>query len=679
MFVITMEVRDASGNPITVRGATKAMISGSYDLRELVLDPGSRRRQAIDNSAVPGFVTTSFGEIELINAGAPGPFDEWVNYATNGGKVTCEFGWYGDIYPYQFRVVYIAYIIGRPQFNDGVMRLSIGGREWLFDSKIVKTGFSDDTGSENGVDLEIAGLPGSQVKQILCGTPWYFKPILTNDLENVWFVCDNPITAGSLRAFDGGVELTRSGGIGTGQGGGSFRVLERANGAVFIQPVTDIRFELRVSATGLKADPTSSPHSWTICDLAERAGVTGIDPTNMPSGSVNFSAGNHVFRDQSYKEIFDDVGRRQIATIFFNRLNQFSAREMTPSFEGSSVYTFRDSGTWGDGNITNLTVAAIPGIEKRKWRVRVRAGKSEKSSLAGAVADGSIAPEMRDALSRDPYVVDFTGNITYNSGLPFFQASTILDKDPTADDGDVTISSVEFDDLDSMIAYAGKYMALYGSHHFGMSFEAPFNFDTMAIELLDKITLETARYGGNRQALVWLIDERLRDHKIFFGVWCHRESDAPDSSLVSIAKNDSLATGSGGSGTGSGAAGRGDAAPQLENAYINLTDKTSALVTGVSAQRFKAPYDGYIDASTYAGVDTKLTSGSLVIDMKVNGVSVMSTKFTVDSNKDSTIESTTQPVFSTTSFSRGDIFTFHHDSVGSGGKGSYVSLVMRQR
>ncbi len=678
VYVLTFEIYDSDGDPITVRASTRAMISGSYDLMERVLDPGSRSRQAIDNSAVPGFVSTSFGEVELINEGSPGPYDEWADYATNGGKVTCEFGYYGDIYPYQFRTVYIAYIRGRPQFNGRTMRLSLGGREWLFDKKIVEAGFTGDSGeAAGGTQLEIEGIPGSQPRQILCGDAWYFKPVLTNDLDNVWFVCDNPI-ATVVDAWDGGVELNRAGGFGTPADGGEFRVLEKSNGAVFIQPVTDIRFELRVRAEGLRASADLSPRAWTICDLAQLAGVTGVDPNDMPAGSFNYSAGNHLFKDQTFKDILDDVGRYQIATIFFDRLNRFCARPLTPSFEGSSSFTFKDSGPWADGVARNLTVQAIPGLEKRKYKVRVRAGKCERSALAAAVADGSIAPEIRDDMSRDPYVVDFIGNIIYNSGAPYYQASTIRDKDPTSDEAEVTIASFEFPDETSMVDYVGKYMALYGSHHIGLSFEIPFSFNNMGIELLDKITIQTTRYGGNRQAVVWLINERLKDNVIFIGAWSHRESDAPDSSIAYISKNDAAVTGSGGGGSGSGATGRGAAAPQLEHDYINLTDKTTALTTGASAQKFTAPYDGAFDASCYAGVDTVLSSGTLVIDVKKNGVSVMSTKFNVESGDDNSLPAATQPVFQTTTFSRGDVFTFHLDSVGSGGKGAYICLIFRQ-
>lgn len=68
----------------------------------------------------------------------------------------------------------------------------------------------------------------------------------------------------------------------------------------------------------------------------------------------------------------------------------------------------------------------------------------------------------------------------------------------------------------------------------------------------------------------------------------------------------------------------------------------------------------------------------MVIDVKKNGVSVMSTKFNVESGDDNSLPAATQPVFQTVTFSRGDVFTFHLDSVGSGGKGAYICLIFRQ-
>ena len=75
-------------------------------------------------------------------------------------------------------------------------------------------------------------------------------------------------------------------------------------------------------------------------------------------------------------------------------------------------------------------------------------------------------------------------------------------------------------------------------------------------------------------------------------------------------------------------------------------------------------------------LSTAQTSGSIAtFDVKVNGVSILSTKITIDNNERSSLTAATQPVISAPSLSRGDLVTFHVDQAGSGGKGPSVKLL----
>lgn len=679
IFVHELEVLDELGDPLTVRVSTKAFISGSSDrpadttFRELIADPGTYRRQIFANGRAAGLVAPVFGSCEYHTA--DGTFDPWIEYATDGGKVTCWYGPAGGAFPAEFRKVFVAYINGDPVFTDTRMRIELRGRESLFNQPFTTTGFDDSAGSIGGVDLEVAGIPGSRRQQIVIGTPGYYEPILTHDTNNVWMLHGN-VTDGTLpELFDGGVQLTYGGPIGSGLGGGSFAFSERPDGPAFVQPVTDIRVELRARTTGYYSSPTATKRRWTILDIAERAGVTGLDPSRMPAFSTVFDAGNRLVETQTFKQVLDDIAAFEVASIGFNRLDQFYARRIEPGFMGSSVYTFRDSGSYRDGTAKQLQFAKIPGLEKRVGQVTVRAGATKRSAL---LSKDVVDADVYDALSRDGWAVSFVGNVTYNSGPPYYRASTIFDTDPNAERAEVEIEGHEFTDQTIMADWAERYLRLHGAKQVGCSFEVPFTRETMALDLLDPVVLQTARFGGAREAIIWSIDAQLKRRAIRFGLWSHREDDAPSSSEISVDMVDDT-VGAGGGGAGTGATGQGDAAPQLETFYVPLTDKTTALSVSTPDQDFYAPYDFTLTA-VQGGSSTPQASGSvLTINVKANGVGILSTKITTDNGESTSITCATQPVISAPSLNKGDKLTFPIDQVGTGGKGAYVVLIGYQR
>lgn len=87
--------------------STKAMITGDADtpaamtFNEHVHDPGVYRRQVFGGSRATGFVSPTFGSIELNNA--EDQYGEWVDYATDGAKVKagCQNGghWLPSVVP----------------------------------------------------------------------------------------------------------------------------------------------------------------------------------------------------------------------------------------------------------------------------------------------------------------------------------------------------------------------------------------------------------------------------------------------------------------------------------------------------------------------------------------------------------------------------------------------------
>ena len=678
IFVLKIEIFDVDGDPQVFYFSTKAMVSWDSDcipqttLRELVVDPGTIKRQVFTGSRSGGVVAPTWGQIELKNTG--GDFDSWLDYSTDGGKVTCWYGPYGGVFPAEFRKVYIAYIDGSPNIDSKTARFAIRGREKLFDRQVVKRGFNGDSGSVGGIPLEVTGIPGQRLQALTIGAPGYFEPILLNDLDSIWWLQGNPMgeLPGGFRLFDGGVELENDGSsIGTAFPGG-YALHQIPSGAIYLRTGSVVRVGLRAYASGLFGNATVTPRPWTVCDLATMAGIGGIDANNLPIGSENLSGGNRRVETQTFKDVFNDIAQFEVASIGFNRLDQFYARRIVPSFDGTPVYTFRDGGSRSDGNSREWTWAPIPGLEKRVWKLKVSAGETTKCPLAGVIDD-----DIRDALSRDPWNVNFTANVTYNSGVPWFQASTILDTDPTAEIAEVQIVGNEFPSEAEMEAFALRYMRLYGAKQTACWLETEFNLDTMALDLLDCVTLQTNRFGGNRSAVIWAIDANLKARKIRFGCWSHRQSDAPTAGEITIEESD-FAVGAGGSGAGSGATGQGEEAPQDETFYIAASDETTALTTGIAKRTWICTYEGgFFIKNLIATLTTPQTSGSIfTVDVNVNGSTILSTKLTIDNTEYTSGTAATAMEMTSQTLLFGDRVSIDVDQIGDGtAKGLSVAVI----
>lgn len=679
MVVYRIETIDGNGDPVELWAATRSMVTSESDTpADTLFAPlvakggaGSYRSQIFSGRArEAGGVVVTGGQASFINA--DGYFDDWVQYLTDDSRVTCYLGKHGDPFPAAWRKVFVSYIDGFPSVDSARMTLSFRGRERRFARDASPLGYPVGAGSENGITIEETGIAGSRKRLQVMGTPPPWRPTLVNATENIWEVM-GCARLGTITLYDGGVplELSPSASFGS-DAPGTYQILERPGGAgVWAHLTSEIRFELRAEGTGRYASPTVSERDWTVCDLAGIAGVAA-DPTALPTGSENLSAGNRVVETERVEDVLADVARFEVAAIGMDRLDRFFARRLVPSFEGTPVYTFRDSGSYSDGNADGLRWAKLRGAEKRVRSVTVRAGKTQRSALAGIVED-----DVRDRFSRDGWMVEFTAECLYTT---IFRQVRIQDVDPTSEAVVVEIVGHEFADEDDMEAFALRYLRLFAARQLAGTLGTDLDFDTLAINLGDCVEVESARFGGDRQAIVIGYDVDLDRRRCRFDLWHHDEDGtvlgtaAPTADEIVIVRQN-LTEGAGGNGAGSGATGRGDAAPQIAHDYVNLADKTSALATGESAQDFEVPYDMTL-AEVQGHLSTAQTSGSIAtFDVKVNTVSILSTKITIDNNERSSLTAATQPVISAPSLSRGDRVTFHVDQAGSGGKGPSVKLL----
>lgn len=107
-----------------------------------------------------------------------------------------------------------------------------------------------------------------------------------------------------------------------------------------------------------------------------------------------------------------------------------------------------------------------------------------------------------------------------------------------------------------------------------------------------------------------------------------------------------------------------------------LDNLVSQTVNTTFGGDFRFPFSGTIQ-NVYAYVDTAGTTGSAVIDLNVNGSTILSTKINIDTTEKNSVDASTQPVISSASVAQWDILTVDIDTIQTTpAKGLTVVLVM---
>jgi len=109
---------------------------------------------------------------------------------------------------------------------------------------------------------------------------------------------------------------------------------------------------------------------------------------------------------------------------------------------------------------------------------------------------------------------------------------------------------------------------------------------------------------------------------------------------------------------------------------LKVTDDATALTTGTGKAYFDLPF-AFTATSARISLATAQTSGSIVtVDINKNGVSIFSTRPTIDNGETSSLTAATASVLSTTAFADGDRITVDIDQIGDGtAKGLVVYLI----
>lgn len=114
----------------------------------------------------------------------------------------------------------------------------------------------------------------------------------------------------------------------------------------------------------------------------------------------------------------------------------------------------------------------------------------------------------------------------------------------------------------------------------------------------------------------------------------------------------------------------------VENIPIACSDEQTAITAGTAKVSFHMPY-AFTLTEVIAGLTTAQVSGSLfTVDVNENGVSILSTKLTIDNGEETSLTAATPPVISDASLAKGSKITIDVDQIGDAtAKGLKVYLV----
>lgn len=116
-------------------------------------------------------------------------------------------------------------------------------------------------------------------------------------------------------------------------------------------------------------------------------------------------------------------------------------------------------------------------------------------------------------------------------------------------------------------------------------------------------------------------------------------------------------------------------APVADNGDFGVacSDETTAVTTGTSKVTFRMPYAMTL-TSVRASVNTAPTGSSLIIDINEEGVSILSTKLSIDADEKTSTTASSTAVLSDTSLADDAEITVDFDQVGSTIAGTGVKI-----
>lgn len=106
---------------------------------------------------------------------------------------------------------------------------------------------------------------------------------------------------------------------------------------------------------------------------------------------------------------------------------------------------------------------------------------------------------------------------------------------------------------------------------------------------------------------------------------------------------------------------------------LSVSDATTDLTTGAGKDTIFLPYAATLN-SVFASVITPATGASLIFDINEAGVSVLSTKLSIDVTENTSGTAATPPVISDSALAQYAAISFDIDQVGSGTAGAGAKI-----
>ena len=110
---------------------------------------------------------------------------------------------------------------------------------------------------------------------------------------------------------------------------------------------------------------------------------------------------------------------------------------------------------------------------------------------------------------------------------------------------------------------------------------------------------------------------------------------------------------------------------------IGLLDETTVITTGTAKVTFRMPY-AFTLTDVRASLTTASSSGTPTFDINEAGVSVLSTKLTIDANELTSTTAATPAVISDTALADDAQITIDIDVAGTGAAGAKIALIGRR-
>lgn len=124
-----------------------------------------------------------------------------------------------------------------------------------------------------------------------------------------------------------------------------------------------------------------------------------------------------------------------------------------------------------------------------------------------------------------------------------------------------------------------------------------------------------------------------------------------------------------------GQAGSGGGGSGAQCIPVAVSDETTALTTGVAKVTFRMPY-AFTLTGVRASLTTAPTGSALVVDINEGGVSILSTKLSIDASEKTSTTAVTPPVISDSALADDAEITIDIDQVGSSVAGTGLKVYL---